>query len=872
MPRQWSLRSALSVPFALVLSLVILLMALMHYRTVSQMGEHEAVNFLRSSNAQVASELSRLLALPFHLQRLAALQIARSNYYTPGDLRAVQQYLEQSFNAVYLSDDTHVSMVQLGTENGDFVAVSFRPEDGMALHLKDQRTAGALVVTDMHTGQVKRSRTGYDPRVRPWYTPVAQSHTARWTPLYAASTDPSDVGISATYPLFSEDTDRHGRRRFLGVLGSDISLSSLTKVLTSAPLATTFNSDVSYIMEENGHLVAQSGDGPLVKFSQGGTPPTLLMATDSPDPLVAQSALILGPYNKESTAEATHRLRWDGRDFVVQVRPFVDPKGIDWRLVSVVAKDELTQSSTREANLALLAAAVFAVLGLYSALAIVQTVVTPVEKTALAAKGLAQAEGGDGASPWHVPQVYSRVSEVALLVESFQGMAQRIAEQMQHLKHLALRDNVTGLLNTSGIADAARWSGSRHAMLVKLGVGNYAVVTALMPPRFADELSRALATRLSAAGRSAWLIARVDGGAFVFLFVDQTPAQCEAALALLQAAFASPFAVGDDEISLHAALGVSQAHCKAAEVTTRLLPEASLALASVARRSGDHLVLFDDSLYTEAAAAARAEVELRNAVAAHEFEVYFQPIVDLATEAVVGVESLVRWPHPKRGMVPPSEFIPLAEESGLIVPLGDWILRKACEEGAALQRAVALRPSFFVNVNVSVRQLLQSDFVEVVQAALTASGLAASQLKIEITESLLLQENTSTLETIAALQNLGVRFALDDFGTGYSSLSYLNRFRFHAVKVDRSLLLAAAASGAGRTILKSAQELICALKAQSVVEGIETREQVALVRELGFEQGQGYLFARPMPIAELRKWLGAVGRAGKAERPTSTAP
>lgn len=140
LPRQWTLRTALSLPFALVMSLVILLMALTHYRAVNEMGEHEAVNFLRSSNAQVASELSRLLALPFHLQRLTALQIARAHYLMPGDLHAVQEYLEQSFNAVYLSDDTHVSMVQLGTEDGDFVAVSFRPEDGMALHLKDQRT------------------------------------------------------------------------------------------------------------------------------------------------------------------------------------------------------------------------------------------------------------------------------------------------------------------------------------------------------------------------------------------------------------------------------------------------------------------------------------------------------------------------------------------------------------------------------------------------------------------------------------------------------------------------------------------------------------------------------------------------------------
>lgn len=625
----------------------------------------------------------------------------------------------------------------------------------------------------MHTGRVKRSSASYDPRVRPWYRPVAESHTARWTPLYAGSTNPLDVGISATYPLFSEDVDGSGRRRFLGVLGSDISLSSLNGVLASAPLATTFQSDVSYIVEMGGHLVAQSDGGTLAKPVKGNASSSLLMASESANPLVAQSAAILGPNHNE---EATHRLRVQGRDYVVQVAPFVDPKGIDWRLVSVVAKDELTRASTREANLALMVAAVLAVLGLYLALAIVQTVVKPIEQTAQAAKGLALADKDELVLERLAPPIHSRVAEVSLLVESFRGMAQRIAEQMQHLKHLALRDSVTNLLHARGIADAARWPGKRRAMVVKLGVGNYAVVTALMPPRFADELARVLATRLSAASRQAFLIARADGGEFVFLFVDLAPAQCDAALASLQEAFVAPFVVGEDEISLHAALGVSRAECKAAEVSTRLLPEASLALASVGQRIGhpdQPLVVFDDSLYHQAAVAARAEVELRNAVAAQEFVVYFQPIVDLQTEAIVGVESLVRWPHSKRGMVPPSEFIPLAEESGLIIVLGDWILRKACEEVAGLQRLVTLPPSFFVNVNVSVRQLLQSDFVGVVGAALAASGLAASQLKIEITESLLLQENASTLETIAALQKLGVRFALDDFGTGYSSLSYL---------------------------------------------------------------------------------------------------
>jgi len=216
--------------------------------------------------------------------------------------------------------------------------------------------------------------------------------------------------------------------------------------------------------------------------------------------------------------------------------------------------------------------------------------------------------------------------------------------------------------------------------------------------------------------------------------------------------------------------------------------------------------------------------------------------------------------------VPPSEFIALAEETGQIIALGAWVMGKACEEVARLIAELALPQTFFLNVNVSVRQLLQSDFVDLVKNTLASSGLAPGNLKIEITESLLMQENTATLETIAQLQELGVKFALDDFGTGYSSLSYLNNFRFDAIKVDRSLLLGGGRSESGRMILRAAQELIRALNAQSVVEGIETCEQAALAADLGFELGQGYLFARPMPLADLRKYLAAQAGA------TSTAP
>jgi EAL domain-containing protein (putative c-di-GMP-specific phosphodiesterase class I) len=247
---------------------------------------------------------------------------------------------------------------------------------------------------------------------------------------------------------------------------------------------------------------------------------------------------------------------------------------------------------------------------------------------------------------------------------------------------------------------------------------------------------------------------------------------------------------------------------------------------------------------------------LDHAVADGQFVLYYQPIVDLADRSAVGFEALIRWAHPTRGLVAPGDFIEVAESSGLIVPIGAWVLRTAVAEATAWWRD---RPGAepYVSVNVSVRQFRAPGFVEDVRAALADAGLPARGLLLEITESLLLRDDDRVWADLAILQGLGVRIAIDDFGTGYSSLSYLRQMPIDIVKIDRSFVRSMAASPQGAALVDGIVRLAQTLGLGVIAEGVEEEAQCELLRAMGCRHAQGFLFARPVPAAELLPWLAA---------------
>jgi predicted signal transduction protein with EAL and GGDEF domain len=245
----------------------------------------------------------------------------------------------------------------------------------------------------------------------------------------------------------------------------------------------------------------------------------------------------------------------------------------------------------------------------------------------------------------------------------------------------------------------------------------------------------------------------------------------------------------------------------------------------------------------------KLELDLRKALLADQFELYYQPLIEVASGEVSGFEALIRWNHPERGLVPPDAFIPVAEEIGLIVPLGDWVLKQACREAATWPGKLT------VAVNLSAVQFRNQMLALSVVSALGQSGLAASRLELEITESVLLQDDRSVLDALHQLRDLGVRICMDDFGTGYSSLSYLRSFPFDKIKIDRSFIRELGKGNDAVAIVRAVLELGSSLGMITTAEGVETEEQLEILRAEGCMQLQGYLFSRPVPAPQIQSLL-----------------
>jgi EAL domain-containing protein (putative c-di-GMP-specific phosphodiesterase class I) len=247
------------------------------------------------------------------------------------------------------------------------------------------------------------------------------------------------------------------------------------------------------------------------------------------------------------------------------------------------------------------------------------------------------------------------------------------------------------------------------------------------------------------------------------------------------------------------------------------------------------------------------ENDLRHAMERREFVLHYQPKIELATGAIIGVEALVRWCHPQRGFVPPAQFIPIAEECGFIVPIGRWVLREACLQARAWQEGGL--PAMRMAINTSAVELRSPDFVSDVRAILTETGLEPRYLELELTETFLMQDSTSTADVLHALKDMGVYLALDDFGTGYSSLSYLKRFPIDTLKIDRSFVRDVTTDADDARIVSAMISMGESLQMQVVAEGVETREQLAFLKERNCPEGQGHLFGKPVVAWEFARLL-----------------
>lgn len=424
------------------------------------------------------------------------------------------------------------------------------------------------------------------------------------------------------------------------------------------------------------------------------------------------------------------------------------------------------------------------------------------------------------------------------------------------LRHQAFHDSLTGLANRALFSDRlehalSRTRRSRRRLAVLfLDLDDFKTINDSLGHGEGDLLLIEVAGRLREAIRSGDTIARMGGDEFAVLVEDPpdagTPMElAERLLATLQA----PFDLSGKELFVHASVGVAVS-TSPKETPEDLLRKADASMYMAKSRGKNRIEVFEPSMHAAALERLALKGDLERALERSEFEVLYQPIVNLVTSDLVGVEALVRWHHPERGLVMPNEFIAVAEETGLIIPLGAWVLEQACRQ-ARLWEVDRPDQPLTMNVNVSGRQVAENGFVAGVGELLEASGLEPSRLVLEFTEGVLMRDTDATTSTLKTLKELGVRLAIDDFGTGFSSLNYLRLFPIDVLKIDGSFVASMSAGPDQRAVVRAILRLGETLHLSTIAEGIEDAGQLADLRALGAIFGQGYLFARPLAAKEI---------------------
>ncbi|PWV58725.1 putative bifunctional diguanylate cyclase/phosphodiesterase [Plasticicumulans acidivorans] len=440
------------------------------------------------------------------------------------------------------------------------------------------------------------------------------------------------------------------------------------------------------------------------------------------------------------------------------------------------------------------------------------------------------------------------------------------AEHEAQLAHLAGHDALTGLPNRLLLRDrlghdiSHAQRESRQLAVMFIDLDRFKTINDSLGHAVGDELLRVAARRLRATLRSCDTLARIGGDEFVVVVEDVDGPEAAALVTRkLLDALLQPMPVLGREFVLTASIGISLYPHDGLDVD-QLLMAADTAMYTVKASGRDGYRFYEPSMHARALTQLERERDLRRALELGEFELHYQPQVDLGSGRLSGLEALLRWRHPQRGLVPPDSFIPLAEETGLIVPIGAWVICHACTQLAAW-RAAGLAPPR-VAVNLSARQFVRPQLVSEILDAVGRAGLDVSMLELEITESALMHDVESAIRQMNELHDAGLRLAIDDFGTGYSSLAYLQRFPVGLLKIDRTFIADMTTNHANAAIARTVVQLAQNLGLQVLAEGVEERAQVQMLRALGCHFAQGWLFARALEPAAVEQLLRAE-RSGK---------
>jgi diguanylate cyclase (GGDEF)-like protein len=435
----------------------------------------------------------------------------------------------------------------------------------------------------------------------------------------------------------------------------------------------------------------------------------------------------------------------------------------------------------------------------------------------------------------------------------------------QRLAHLAFHDPITGLANRSLFRERVQHALERHSRdseliaVLFLDLDDFKTVNDSLGHAAGDELLREVGARISTCIRSADTGARLGGDEFAVLLEGVDEKSVTDCGDRIMSALDAPFVVDGKQLFVRASLGIAFGDWDRSGPagTEELLRNADVAMYTAKEKGKGRWQVFEPQMHSAVLRRLELKADLQRAVDGPQFALHYQPIVAMETGALTAVEALLRWEHPERGTIMPAEFIALAEDSGLIVPIGAWVLEQACRDARLIQDKYPQDPPLAISVNLSARQLQRSAIVSEVKHALQASGIDPSSLILEVTETAVMQDLDLSILRLHELKGLGVRLAIDDFGAGHSSLTSLRRFPVDTLKVDKSFVDAISDGGDATALAAAIVHLAATLRLDAVAEGVERAEQSERLLELGCRLGQGYYFAKPVTRQGMEELLAS---------------
>ncbi|MCC4816490.1 diguanylate cyclase [Vibrio lentus] len=850
---QITLRTAVVLPFVMIFLFTMGVMVFTQKQSYKEMVSDISARQLASLTDNVHKSLSDFLEKPFHANLSLSHNIGYHHLYQAGNLSKVQDYILYKFSD-HFTVVPQLDVIGFGSEDGNYVGFRKEANDGYTLMVQDDRTQDQLVIYrgSKISEDIRSVISGYDPRVRPWYTPVVNQKKAVWSPIYANADERQEITLSALAPIYDND-------EFKAVIVSDIKINTFNAFLRDLKN----NTDASvYIIDQQQRLVAHSEGGSVVSWGTGKTHKgQRLLATESSNPVIQKSASYVDQFHLvKNMAVQRFSFNLDDQRYFNQLTPFEDGHGITWFIgMSIPESNLLGELPENQRNSWLLGLALSCI-GIIAGLIAFNRVIRPITSTADAAKRLAN---GDWNNSMPKP---GNIYETSMLVAAFNEMANNLKASFQQLQSQLTYDSLTKLYSREGFIDAAKKNaGNDKGTLFLVGIDRFRDINDSLGHYNGDQLLIIAAARLRGILPTEYLLARTGGDEFAIYAPNVTQDDDVQLLAnrLLQT-FASPFSMESENVVIKVSIGV--VHVSNDQDVTLWLRNSSIALSN-AKQDKARVSIYSPEMGKASRHRTKMLARLNKAIELQQFEPFYQPIIDLESGSTIGAEALARW-ITDEGIISPLEFIPLAEETGLIYDIGQQILHKSCRDTAIAIESGKWSEDFSIHVNLSVDQLSESGFIDLVKNTLRDTKLPAQNLTLEITESRIVDNDPTIIDNMLTLKALGISIAIDDFGTGYSSLAYLQKLPFDCLKIDRSFVCKLEQESLDSSIVAAIVNITKGFKVNLVAEGVETQQQADLLKQLQCPLAQGFLYSRPVPFEQWPTDLINVQKNANAQQNT----